>query len=106
MAWHDFYGKKILGTVPVEDDGSAYFEVPSEKFVYFQLLDEEGKMIQSMRSGTYVQPGELARVYRLSRVADRRLSDGKSIRVSAKRDPARSGSDERLVRCDEGLQFP
>ena len=59
MAWHDFYSKKILGTVPVEDDGSAYFEVPSEAFVYFQLLDVEGKMVQSMRSGTLVQPGEL-----------------------------------------------
>ena len=58
MAWHDFYSKKILGTVPVEEDGSVHFEVPSETFVYFQLLDEDGKMIQSMRSGTYVQPGE------------------------------------------------
>jgi hypothetical protein len=58
MAWHDFYGKRILGTVPVETDGSAYFEVPAEKFVYFQLLDENGQMIQSMRSGTLVQSGE------------------------------------------------
>ena len=58
--WHDFNAKRILGTVPVEADGSAYFEVPSDRFVYFQLLDENGMMIQSMRSGTIVRPGETA----------------------------------------------
>ncbi len=58
MAWDDFNNKRILGTVPVEPDGSAYFAVPADTFVYFQLLDERGMMIQSMRSGTIVRPGE------------------------------------------------
>lgn len=58
MHWHDFLNKRILGTVPVEPDGSAHFEVPADTFVYFQLLDERGMMIQSMRSGTMVQSGE------------------------------------------------
>jgi len=58
MNWHDFNNKRILGTVPVEADGSACFEVPAERFVYFQLLDENGMMVQSMRSGTLVQPAE------------------------------------------------
>jgi hypothetical protein len=58
--WHDFNAKRILGTVPVEADGSAYFEVPSDRFVYFQLLDENGMMIQSMRSATILRPGETA----------------------------------------------
>lgn len=57
--WVEFNAKRVLGTVPVEEDGSAYFTVPSEKFVYFQLLDKDGMMLQSMRSGTYVQPGEM-----------------------------------------------
>ncbi len=56
--WHSFENKKILGEVPVEADGSAYFEVPHSSFVYLQLLDEDKKMVQSMRSGTMVQPGE------------------------------------------------
>jgi hypothetical protein len=60
MNWHDFNNKRILGTVPVEEDGSVYFAVPSERFVYFQLLDENGMMIQSMRSGTMAQPGEIS----------------------------------------------
>jgi hypothetical protein len=60
MNWHDFNNKRILGTVPVTPEGSAYFAVPSDRFVYFQLLDGEGMMIQSMRSGTLVQSGEKA----------------------------------------------
>jgi hypothetical protein len=51
-------GRVVLGTVPVEKDGSAYFEAPIEKLIYFQALDENGMAVQSMRSGTYVHPGE------------------------------------------------
>jgi hypothetical protein len=58
MNWLNFENKRILGTVPVEEDGSAYFEVPANTFVFFQALDENGMMVQSMRSGAYVQPGE------------------------------------------------
>ncbi|MCP4375536.1 MAG: hypothetical protein GY794_05095 [bacterium] len=58
MNWHAFENKRILGTVPVEADGSAHFEVPADKFVYFQLLDKDGMMIQTMRSGTIIQSGE------------------------------------------------
>jgi hypothetical protein len=52
--------KRILGDVPVEADGSAYFEAPAERFVFFQALDADGMMVQSMRSGTSLQPGERA----------------------------------------------
>ncbi len=56
--WSDLNTKRILGTVPVAEDGSAYFAVPSDRFVYFQLLDKDGMMIQSVRSGTSVHSGE------------------------------------------------
>jgi hypothetical protein len=59
MNWHNFENKRILGTVPVYPDGSAYFEVPGNTFLFFQALDAEGKMVQSMRSGAYLQPGEI-----------------------------------------------
>ena len=59
MNWHSFENKRILGTVPVEADGSACFTAPSDTFLFFQLLDKEGKMIQSMRSGTIIQSGEM-----------------------------------------------
>ncbi|MBI5832841.1 MAG: PD40 domain-containing protein [Armatimonadetes bacterium] len=50
--------KRILGTTPVEPDGSVNFEVPAGKALHFQLLDEQGRCIQIMRSFTGVQPGE------------------------------------------------
>ena len=48
-----------LGTVPVEADGSVYCEAPVGKEIYFQLLDDKGLAVQSMRSGTFVHPGEM-----------------------------------------------
>lgn len=51
-------GRVVLGTVPVEKDGSAYFEAPTERLIYFQALDQNGMAVQSMRSGTYVHEGE------------------------------------------------
>ena len=47
-----------LGTVPVESDGSVYCEAPVNKALLFQLLDEKGMAVQTMRSLTYVHPGE------------------------------------------------
>ncbi len=50
--------KRILGTVPVEPDGSACFEIPPMRSVYFALLDEQGESIKQMRSFVTLQPGE------------------------------------------------
>ena len=49
-------GKYVLGTVPVEEDGSAFFRVPSGVPVFFQALDADGVAFQTMRSLTYVWP--------------------------------------------------
>ena len=50
--------RMMLGTVPVEADGSAYFRAPARKPLYFQAVDEAGHAVQTMRSITYLQPGE------------------------------------------------
>ena len=50
--------RAVLGTVPVEEDGSAYFYAPSTIEMFFQALDEKGLAVQSMRSATYLQEGE------------------------------------------------
>ncbi len=47
-----------LGIVPVEEDGSAYFEAPVAKQLIFQVLDENFMAVQSMRSAAFVHPGE------------------------------------------------
>ena len=52
--------KVILGDAAVEADGSAQFRVPARTPIYFQLLDGQGRMVQSMRSWTTLQPGEKA----------------------------------------------
>ena len=49
---------RILGDVPVEQDGSAHFEVPADTAVYFQLLDENRMELRRMRSFISFQPGE------------------------------------------------
>ena len=51
--------KRILGTVPIEKDGSVYFEVPAGQSFYFEMLDENGMAIHVMRSFTNVMPGEV-----------------------------------------------
>ena len=51
-------GKCVLGTVPVEADGSAHFLAPAGVTLFFQALDERGLALQTMRSATHVQPGQ------------------------------------------------
>ena len=50
--------KLVLGTVPVEEDGSAYWEQPVNVPVLFHALDEKGCAVQGMRSVAYTAPGE------------------------------------------------
>jgi hypothetical protein len=52
--------KRILGDAAVHPDGSAYFSVPARTPVYFQLLDEKNRAVQTMRSWSTLQPGEVA----------------------------------------------
>jgi len=50
--------KTILGDTPIHEDGSASFYAPAKTPLYFQVLDEHGHSIQSMRSWSTLQPGE------------------------------------------------
>ena len=52
--------KRVLGEVPVAEDGSVAFRAPVRAPIFFQLLDENGRMVQTMRSWTVLQPGETA----------------------------------------------
>jgi len=54
-----FMLERVLGTVPVEEDGSAYFEVPAGRTVLFVTLDENDMSVKRMQSFTNVQPGEV-----------------------------------------------
>ncbi len=50
--------KRILGTVPVESDGSAHFKVPANSPLALQPIDEKGQALQLMRSWFVGMPGE------------------------------------------------
>ena len=52
--------KRILGTVPVNEDGSAMFRVPANTPIVVEPLDAEGKALQVMRSWYTAMPGEFA----------------------------------------------
>lgn len=50
--------KRILGTVPVEKDGSAHFTMPANTPVCVQPLDAQGQALQLERSWFVGMPGE------------------------------------------------
>lgn len=50
--------KRIIGTVPVEPDGSAHFRAPACTPISLQPLDGEGKALALMRSWMTAAPGE------------------------------------------------
>jgi hypothetical protein len=52
--------KIVLGETPVEEDGSAQFLVPARTPLYFQAVDADGYVVQTMRSWSTLQPGENA----------------------------------------------
>jgi len=51
--------KRILGTVPVAEDGSALFRVPANTPISVQPLDADGRAVQLMRSWFTAMPGEV-----------------------------------------------
>ena len=51
--------KRVVGTVPVNEDGSAKFRIPANLPISLQPLDEDGKALQLMRSWMTAMPGEV-----------------------------------------------
>jgi hypothetical protein len=52
--------KVLVGDATVYPDGSVFFTTDARRPVYFMLLDEKGRMVQTMRSWTTLQSGENA----------------------------------------------
>ncbi len=51
--------KRIIGTVPVAEDGSAVFRIPANTPIAVQPLDAKGRALQLMRSWFTGMPGEV-----------------------------------------------
>ena len=65
LGGHDYLGmescwdaRRILGEVPVYEDGSASFTIPANTPIVLQPLDEQGNAMQLMRSWLVGMPGE------------------------------------------------
>lgn len=50
--------ERVVGTVPVEADGSAFFEVPADRQLFFVGLDANDLSVKRMQSWCNVRPGE------------------------------------------------
>ncbi len=51
--------ERVVGTVPVEPDGSAYMELPANRALFFVALDANDNSVKRMQSFLTVMPGEL-----------------------------------------------
>lgn len=59
LSWAGTFSlERILGTVPVEPDGSACFTVPANRPLLFVALDENNVTVKRMHSFLSVAPGE------------------------------------------------
>lgn len=110
--------KRVMGTVPVEPDGSALFRVPAYTPLMVQPLDGEGKALQLMRSWFTAMPGEVVSCVgcheqQNSGAANRATIAGRRApaEITPWRGPARGFSfarevqpvlDQHCVRCHNG----
>ncbi len=83
----------VLGTVPVEEDGSVYFEAPVGKAIYFQTLDERGMAVHSMRSATYLHPGEQLSCHGCHEKKQNTPYATQKVPLAFKREPSKIQSD-------------
>jgi hypothetical protein len=58
MGEGSYYAKYTYGTVPVDENGTAYFKAPAGVELYFQVLDKDGKEIRRMGTVTQITAGE------------------------------------------------
>jgi len=93
---------RILGTVPVEPDGSASFEVPARRSIYLGILDENDLSVKQMRSFITVMPGENASC--IGCHEKRTMAPPKGVKpLAARRAPSKI---EPIARIPEIFDFP
>ncbi|MBQ6621193.1 MAG: hypothetical protein IJH68_13710 [Thermoguttaceae bacterium] len=84
-----FSVERFLGSVPVTEEGSAYFRVPANTSILFAALDAQGHCVKRMHSFTSVVPGEIQTC--IGCHEDRReapdVEDGRKLRQITQGDP-------------------
>jgi hypothetical protein len=94
--------ERVMGTVPVEPDGSAYLELPALRPVFFVALDKNDMAVKRMQSFTTVQPGEVSGCSGChERRTETSLPHANALAVSHK--PSRI---EPIADCPDVFDFP
>jgi len=85
--------RHLLGTAPVEADGSANFTVPANVELFFQALDANGLAVQSMRSATYLHEGERLTCAGCHEPKDRTPPQARATPLALRREPSKIAPD-------------
>lgn len=96
--------ERIVGTVPVESDGSAFFEAPALRSFFFVALDENDMSVKRMQSFTSVMPGENSGCVGCHEQRERAPADSKTGALMAlRRAPSRI---EPITDVPDVIDFP
>lgn len=79
---------RVIGEVPVEADGSAYFKVPANVPLYFQALDKNHMEVRRMRSFITFQPGEVRGCTGCHETRDQAPLQVQRVPMAVRRDPS------------------
>ncbi len=110
--------RRMLGTVPIREDGSALFTVPANTPIALQPLDAEGKALQVMRSWVTARPGEFLSCVGChepiaAAAAPAPVTHGRPVAITPWRGPTRNYTferevqpvlDRRCVGCHDGTK--
>ena len=96
--------ERVLGTVPVEADGSAYMELPASRPLFFVALDGENNSVKRMHSFLTVMPGETTSCVGCHEQRTRSaFNPGKSVATALRRQPSKI---RPIAGISEVLDFP
>ncbi|HEY9063091.1 MAG TPA: hypothetical protein VIO64_21730 [Pseudobacteroides sp.] len=124
--WAGRNTRGLLGSVPVESDGSASFYMPAGRAVFFQAVDQDGTAVQTMRSDTFLIPGQTKLYCQGCHEPGRQAAvNPESVPLALRREPSKitpdpsQGSrpvsfprliqpilDKKCISCHNGSQVP
>lgn len=81
--------ERVVGTVPVERDGSAHFELPARRAFFFVALDKNENAVKRMQSFVSVMPGEVTGCVGCHEDRTRTVASDSALRTAALRRPSR-----------------
>ncbi|MBI5818380.1 MAG: PD40 domain-containing protein [Verrucomicrobia bacterium] len=95
--------ERVLGTVPVESDGSAHFELPAHRAFFFVALDKDENAVKRMQSFVSVMPGEVTGCVGCHEERTQTAANHSAVRAATQRRPSRIRPIEGIPQV---LDFP